>query len=90
MAVAVAADVAAVAEVGAEVVVGAVVAVGTMAVDSDPQAMATAEPPATNASRLKNARRYGLPPRSLSVLSIVTLSHRQSRIGFDLLSGINT
>ena len=46
----------------------AVVAVGAMAVASEPQAKATAEPPATKANGLRKARRDKLPPRILSVV----------------------
>ena len=46
----------------------AVVAVGAMAVASEPQAKATAEPPATKASGLRKARRDKLPPRILLVV----------------------
>ena len=46
----------------------AVVAVGAMAVASEPQAKATAEPPATKANRHRKARRDKLPPRILSVV----------------------
>ena len=46
----------------------AVVAVGAMAVASEPQAKATAEPPATKANGLRKARRDKLPPRILLVV----------------------
>jgi len=46
----------------------AVVAVGAMAVASEPQAKATAEPPATKANGLRKARRAKLPPRILLVV----------------------
>ena len=46
----------------------AVVAVGAMAVALEPQAKATAEPPATKANGLRKARRDKLPPRILLVV----------------------
>ena len=46
----------------------AVVAVGAMAVASEPQAKATAAPPATKANGLRKARRDMLPPRILLVV----------------------
>ncbi|MCH2510578.1 MAG: hypothetical protein MK109_10050, partial [Dehalococcoidia bacterium] len=47
----------------------AMVAVGAMAVASEPQAKATAEPPATKANGLRKARRDKLPPRILLVVA---------------------
>ena len=52
----------------------AVVAVGAMAVASEPQAKATAEPPATKANGLRKARRAKLPPRILLVVDTNHLS----------------
>ena len=46
----------------------AVVAVGAMAVAAEPQAKATAEPPATKANGLRKARRDKCPPRILLVV----------------------
>ena len=47
------------------------------AVASEPQARATAEPPATRASRLRKARRDRLPPSNLSVFSTVSSSGKR-------------
>ena len=58
----------------------AVVAVGAMAVASEPQAKATAEPPATKANGLRKARRDKLPPRILLVVDTKHFSaQRQNR-----------
>jgi len=46
----------------------AAVAVGAMAVASELQAKATAEPPATKVNRHRKAHRDKLPPRILSVV----------------------
>ena len=54
----------------------AVVAVGAMAVASEPQAKATAEPPATKANGLRKARRDKLPPR---ILSVVDTNHSSAQ-----------
>jgi hypothetical protein len=58
----------------------AVVAVGAMAVASEPQAKATAEPPATKANGLRKARRDKLPPRILLVVDTNHLSAQRQNL----------
>ena len=60
---------------------GAVVGAGAMPVASEPQARATAQPPATSANRLRHARRDRFPPRSLSVVFTVWPS-AQLQLGY--------
>jgi len=61
----------------------AVVAVGAMAVASEPQAKATAEPPATKANGLRKARRDKLPPRILSVVDTNHFSAQRQNLSWN-------
>ena len=60
-------------------------AVGEMAVVSEPQARATAEPPAGIASLLRKDRRDRLPPKILSVVLIVIVPAYCLRVDFVLV-----
>ena len=51
-----------------------------MAVASEPQAKATAEPPATKANGLRKARRDKLPPRILLVVDTNHFSARRQNL----------
>jgi hypothetical protein len=74
-----------VAVAGRVVGLGALVGVGEMAVVSEPQARATAEPPAVIASLLRKDRRDRLPPKILSVVLIVIVPAYCLRVDFVLV-----
>ena len=61
----------------------AVVAVGAMAVASESQAKATAEPPAPKANGLRKARRDKLPPRILSVVDTNHFSAQRQNLSWN-------
>ena len=73
-----------VAVAGRVVGLGALVGVGEMAVVSEPQARATAVPPAVIASLLRKDRRDRLPPKILSVVLIVIVPAYCLRVDFVL------